>query len=357
MKEEPEDIPARPVGPHEASQRSPLQVSWYPEPPAAAGATGPVVAIGTFDGVHRGHQAIVACAARMAHQRGVPCVALTFHPPPREVLQPDSSPARLCSLDQRLDLLLAAGAHACCVLGFDHHLARQSARAFVDGVLAELLQASGVVAGYNFRFGHNREGNAATLRELAQSRGMAVEVVGPVTWQGQEVSSTAVRRWVAQGEVEQAAAVLGRPFAVRGEVVAGSGRGRRLGFPTANVRVDERQLLPADGVYLAWLDLFPGPRSDTVVASLAVVSRRPTFSPAGERWLEVHALGEGGSWYGRRVEVGFLQRLRPIRTFAGAQELVAQMEQDRREALARFGRQTVLSKSGWHGSLSNPSGL
>lgn len=297
-----------------------------------------MVAIGTFDGVHLGHRAILRAALEMARAEGEPCVALTFDPPPREVLQPGSAPPQLATLQQRLELLLEAGVDACAVVGFDAEVAALSPEQFVDGVLVGRLHASGVVVGYNFGFGRGRQGTARTLQELGPRRGFRVRVVEPVSVDGRPVSSTLVRALVQAGEVGRARAVLGQPFAVRGVVVPGAGRGRSLGYPTANVRTDPRQLLPGDGVYLAWARLFSPEQGGFTqrMAALAVVSTRPTFESSAGRWLEVHCLFEGGEWYQRTVEVEFLEFLRGIRAFRSPEELAEQIEEDRRRALRYF---------------------
>lgn len=312
-----------------------VQLRWYPEAPRGG---RPVVAIGTFDGVHLGHQAILRAAVEMARALGEPCVALTFDPPPRQVLQPDTAPPQLTTLQQRLELLLQQGVNACAVVLFDRQVAGLLPEQFVDGVLVEKLRAGAVVAGYNFGFGRGRQGTVRTLEELGQRRGFRVRVVGPVSVDGRPVSSTLARALVQAGQVQQARAVLGRPFTVRGVVVPGAGRGRSLGYPTANVATEPGQLLPGDGVYIARARLLGADPawSAKPLAALAVISARPTFGAGQERWLEVHALFEAGDWYRQAMEVEFLEFLRGIRTFASPQELLAQIEEDRRRAVRYF---------------------
>ncbi len=266
------------------------------------------------------------------------CVALTFDPHPRSVVQPGWDGALLTTLDQRLELLMRYGAHACAVLQFDRQVAQMAPESFIREVLVREVGAAAVVAGFNFAFGRGRQGDISTLETLGLAVGLRVRAVAPVYVDGRPASSTAARVLVQQGEVEKASAVLGRAYALRGVVVAGEGRGRRLGYPTANIDPGAGRVLPADGVYVARMRLLDrGAEGDRLQApeeeldALAVVSRRPTFG--GERrWLEVHALDAGGDWYGRMVEVEFEKRLRPIRTFASPQELVAQIEADRRAA-------------------------
>lgn len=302
----------------------PARIGWYPpEPPA--GET--VVAIGTFDGVHLGHQAIVGQAAELALKQGAACVAVTFEPHPRHVLNPASALPILTPLPERVRLLLQSGAAAVAVITFDRKLAALDAETFVDCVLRRQLRARGVVAGFNFGFGRNRSGSAATLERFGEKAGLAVRIVQPVESGGRVVSSSEIRRLLQEGDVKEAARLLGRAYRVGGVVVKGDGRGRALGYPTANVRPDPLQLVPADGVYLALLDGMP---------ALAVISARPTFGQDARRWLEVHVLEGWWELYGRQVSVDLLQKLRPIVRFQSAQRLAAQIEADRRSALAYF---------------------
>lgn len=306
---------------------TPVRVAWHPAPPQSD--QGAVVAVGTFDGVHLGHQAILQACARLADELGLPAVAVTFHPHPRQVLEPHRAPALLTPLPLRLRLLRQHGVGAVAVIAFDRALADMEPEAFVRDVLVGRLRARGAVVGFNFGFGRGRRGDARTLQALGAELGLAVRVVPPTEQGGQVVSSSAVRRLLEEGRAAEAAALLGRPYCLEGTVVRGDGRGRRLGYPTANVATDPAQLLPADGVYLATLDQMP---------ALAVVGTRPTFDGRG-RWLEVHVLEGRWELYGKEVRVELLERLRPVIPFATPEALVAQIEADRRAAAAYFAAQ------------------
>lgn len=297
----------------------PTLIEWYPAEP---GPQPLVIAVGTFDGVHLGHQAILRACREMAEAGGGQAAALTFEPHPRRVLEPGSALPLLTPLAQRVALLRRHGADLVAVMRFDRTLASMEPEAFVDSVLRGRLGAKGVVVGFNFTFGRGRRGDARMLRELGERAGLPVRVVPPVRVSGQVVSSSAVRRLLEEGRAGEARELLGRPYRLEGTVVRGEGRGRTLGFPTANVATDPLQLLPADGVYVALLD---------GMAAVAVVGTRPTFG-AGPRCLEVHVLGEPGPLYGREVAVDLLEWLRPVARFPDARALAAQIEADRRAA-------------------------
>jgi len=300
-----------------------VNLTWHPGPPPPG--TAVVVALGTFDGVHVGHQAILAESRRLAAEMGASPVAVTFDPHPRHVLQPDQAPPLLTPLPARIRLLQEHGAQAVCVITFDRALAQMDPESFVRLVLCGHLGARGAVVGFNFGFGRGRQGDACTLQALGEQLGLAVRIVPPAERDGRIVSSSLVRRLLEEGRVREAAEALGRPYRLEGTVVRGDGRGRQLGYPTANVETDPAQLLPEDGVYLATLDRLP---------SLAVISRRPTFA-GGARWLEVHVIEGRWELYGRRVQVDLLEHLRPVIPFSSAEALVRQIEADR-QAAARY---------------------
>ncbi|MFN8194873.1 MAG: bifunctional riboflavin kinase/FAD synthetase [Nocardioidaceae bacterium] len=303
------------------------------EVPAVLGRT--VVTIGNFDGVHLGHQHVVRRAREVAADRGLAdVVAVTFDPHPFAVLRPEHAPPTLTTLEDRLRLLDEAGADDVLVLPFDREMATWSPEEFIDRVLVSALHAAAVVVGANFRFGHRAAGDVAVLTEAGESRGFEVTGValdgGPQVW-----SSTYVRACVAAGDVEGAAEALGRPFTVHGVVVEGDHRGRELGFPTANVPASTMAAVPADGVYAGRLR-----RRDTGETYPAAISvgTNPTFVGKRERRVESYVLDRTDlELYGVEVEVTFLARLRGMETFAGVDELVAQMHDDvrrTREALA-----------------------
>ena len=289
---------------------------------APPGFAGGAVAVGNFDGVHRGHQALVATAARWAVRVGGPAVAVTFDPPPFQILVPDV-PTRppLTALDDRADLLRAAGADRVIVYRPDRELLGLSPESFARDVLFGQLGARAVVEGYDFRFGRGRAGDTALLRGLCDAAGVGFEEVSPLTAGGEAVSSSRVRSALLAGDVAAAADLLGRPYRVTGTVVTGARRGRTIGFPTANL-ADVPTVLPGNGVYavrgfvngVAW----PG---------AANVGPNPTFGDDARK-VEVHLIGFTGDVYGMRLPVEFVAKLRDTRPFAGPAELIDQLGRD-----------------------------
>jgi riboflavin kinase/FMN adenylyltransferase len=295
--------------------------------PGAAGGTA--VTIGAYDGVHRGHQAVLAEVRRLAAGSGLPTALVTFDRHPAAVVRPASAPKLLTGLDQKLDVLAATGdVDYTVVLTFDGRRAAQEAPAFVDEVLAGLLRARLVVVGEDFHFGRGRRGNVALLRDMGGALGF--EVVGlpliEVPGIAGPVSSTAVRQRVTEGDVAAAATLLGRPYELRGVVAPGDGRGgRQLGYPTANVAIAPEILLPADGIYAGWYDR---PGGSTHPAAISV-GRRPTFYDRAEASLvEAYLLDFDGDLYGEAARVRFVDRLRGEERFASVDALVAQMALD-----------------------------
>ena len=283
------------------------------------------VVIGNFDGVHRGHQAVIARARAVADAQGLTVVAVTFDPHPMAVLRPEHAPSTLTSIEARAELLREAGVDAVLALPFDRDMASWSPEQFVDTVLVERLHAAAVVVGANFRFGSRAAGDVATLRDAGESRDFVAEGVpldgGPQVW-----SSTYVRTCLATGDVAGAAEALGRPFKVRGRVVRGDMRGRELGFPTANVPTSALSAAPADGVYAGWLR-----RTDTGETWPAAISvgTNPTFDGERERRVESHVLDRDDlELYDVEVEVSFVERLRGMVAFESVDALVAQMHDD-----------------------------
>ncbi|HTE51464.1 MAG TPA: bifunctional riboflavin kinase/FAD synthetase [Kofleriaceae bacterium] len=293
----------------------------------------PAVAIGNFDGVHRGHLALLERARARASAMNGEAVALTFEPHPAMVLAPHLAPRLLTTTRRKLELLAEAGIDACVVEPFDRDLAGLPPDQFARVVLADAIGARRVVVGFDFTFGHKRGGTTATLRELGRDLGFEVDVVDAFTVDGLVASSTRARSFVSEGNMAGARLLLGRDFEVCGQVVRGAGRGRGLGIPTANVAA-ETPLLPASGIYAVWLqELEPatgevgdvaGPR----LAGAASLGTNPTFDSAGELTLEVHILDFDGDLYDRRVRVSFVERLRGERRFPGAAELLDQIGRD-----------------------------
>jgi riboflavin kinase/FMN adenylyltransferase len=279
------------------------------------------VALGTFDGVHFGHRAILGTALARARAVGIEAVACTFDPHPMEVLQPDRAPLPIMPLEERLQLIGDLGVDAVVVLPFTRELAAIEPEAFVKDVLLSRLHAREIVVGYNHRFGRGARGDARLLEELAGRLGFLAHVVPPMTVDGAAVSSTEIRAALQRGDVSAAARWLGRPYGIAGMVTSGAGRGRTLGFPTANIAPD-RTLLVARGVYRGQV-MVEG-ASHTAVVNVGV---RPTF---GETALavEAHLLDFTGDLYGRTVRLDFLDRLRDEMRFGSVEDLKAQVARD-----------------------------
>jgi riboflavin kinase/FMN adenylyltransferase len=279
------------------------------------------VALGTFDGVHLGHRAILGTALTRAREAGVEAVACTFDPHPIEVLQPDRAPRPITPLEERLVLIGDTGVDAVVVLAFTRALAAMEPEAFVKDVLLERLHAREIVVGYNHRFGRGARGDAQLLESLAGRLGFRAHVVPPLTVDGVAVSSTEIRAALQRGDVRSAARGLGRPYAIAGRVTTGAGRGRTLGFPTANIAPD-RPLLVARGVYRGSVSV--DNRQHAAVVNVGV---RPTF---GEDTLaiEAHLLDFAGDLYGREIRLDFLDRLRDEMRFPSVEELKAQVFRD-----------------------------
>jgi riboflavin kinase / FMN adenylyltransferase len=274
-----------------------------------------------FDGVHLGHQALVAQLARGARAEKASAVAATFDPLPIQALAPGAPASALSDAQDRVRLLRKAGADAVVVFRFDDAFARLSADEFIDRVRGA-CDVRRIVVGPDFHFGHRAEGDVQTLRARAARDGFVVEVVQPIKIDGEIVSSTRIRNLLLAGDVEKAARLLGRPYRVRGRVVHGAKRGRALGFPTINLALPPERLLPRDGIYAMWAEMGEG--RFKAAASLGV---RPTFG-GGERVLEAFLLDFSGELYGEEVEVSFIKRLRDEMAFASPAELSAQIARD-----------------------------
>ncbi|HXJ35076.1 MAG TPA: bifunctional riboflavin kinase/FAD synthetase [Candidatus Eisenbacteria bacterium] len=274
-----------------------------------------VLTLGNFDGVHRGHQAILARAVAEARSRGGQTVALTFHPHPVMVLAAQRAPGMIQSLHDRLATLRRLGVDVAVVQRFTREFASHDPDAFITRDILPSLDLAHVVVGYNVNFGRNRAGTAETLRALGASHGFSVEAVGPVAEGDAAVSSSGVRRAVAAGDVATARLLLGRPYGLRGRVVTGEQRGRTLGFPTANLHVGRRLVLPADGVYAVYARAGGAP-----MPAVLNVGVRPTFGEL-RRTIEAHVLDWQGDLYGRWLELAFVAHLRGERRFSGPDEL------------------------------------
>jgi riboflavin kinase/FMN adenylyltransferase len=292
---------------------------------------GTAVTIGAYDGVHLGHRALLRDLCDRAAAAGLSSVVVTFDRHPAYVVRPESAPKQLTGLEQKLELLAACGVDRTLVVPFDEARANETAEDFVREILAEQLSARLVVVGEDFHFGHGRKGNVALLRELGAVYGF--EVVGVrLTDEGSEpVSSTRIRALLADGEVEEAARLLGRPHEVRGPVVRGDGRGGpELGYPTANVAVADDIALPADGMYAGY---FTGADGQARPAAV-YVGRRPTFYEPGTApvLVEAYLLHFDGDLYGQPARVSFVGRVRGDARFDSAAALIEQMHLDVAEA-------------------------
>jgi riboflavin kinase / FMN adenylyltransferase len=287
----------------------------------------PCVAIGNFDGVHLGHRALLEEARRNACAAGGQTVALTFDPHPARFFAPSLAPPMLSSLPRRIELLREAGAEVVLVEPFTAEFATMPAEEFVERVLHKDIGARHVVVGADFSFGRNRGGNTALLASLGGRLGMGVSILPQVTASGLVCSSTKIREFVLEGRVEGASLLLGRPFEIDGLVVAGAGRGRTLGVPTANL-TQVGEILPKPGVYAG-----RACRLDTDKAWFAAavsIGTNPTFQDKGEPelFVEAHLLDFSGDLYGARLRVAFIARLREQRRYAKVEDLVAEINRD-----------------------------
>ncbi len=290
-----------------------------------AGLNRPVhLAIGVFDGVHLGHQRVIATARDTAHAGNAAAVVLTFDPHPITVIMPDKAPPLLTSTPHKLALIEALGVDACVILPFTKSFSEISAEQFLQQLAAPAHRVQRICVGARFHFGHNRTGNARLMEKFAAQLGYTVtEIAAVQTDDGEAISSSATRQHVQHGRLDRAAAMLGRPFALLGTVEPGDTRGRSLGFPTANLNL-HNEVLPPDGVYVARARL--GAQS---LAAVVNVGLRPTFARARPgRLIEVHLLDFTGDLYGRDLEVALLAKLRGEMKFASADELKGQIAAD-----------------------------
>jgi riboflavin kinase/FMN adenylyltransferase len=299
----------------------------------AASKRGSVIAIGNYDGIHLGHQRVLAFAMTRAKDSGAVSTALTFEPPPLKVLRPDSAPLRISTNQQRLEWFGALGIEAAVVLPFTPELASLSPEDFVDEILVRQLQVRAIVVGDNFRFGHRQRGDVKFLRDLGMRYGFEVVVHTPVALDGKIVSSTLIRKQIADGDVTHAARLLGRPFALTGEVIRGTGTGRKFLFPTLNLRPDQ-ELLPAKGVYITRTVLEGETSSHRSVTNIGM---RPTFNGSGLT-IETHLLDYSGNFAPRHIEIRFWKRLRSEQKFASPDDLRLQIALDISTANKFFAR-------------------
>jgi riboflavin kinase/FMN adenylyltransferase len=294
--------------------------------PARAASRGCVAAIGNFDGLHLGHQAILAVLARHASEVRRPAVVLTFEPHPREFFAPQTAPARLMRLRDKAEALATMAVDELRVLRFDAALSAWDGRTFIDRLLDRTLGVKQLVIGEGFRYGHGRRGDVALLRAEGARRGFGVDQISPYEIGGRPVSSTRVREALAAGKLDEAKTLLGRDYRISGRVIAGERLGRRLGFPTANIRM-HRRVSPVAGIFAVRVSGAGAGR----LPGVASVGTRPTVG--GVEWLlEVHLFDFDGDLYRRHLAVDFVARLRDEVHYPDLATMTAQMQQDAREA-------------------------
>lgn len=293
-----------------------------------------VATIGNFDGIHRGQQLVLERLRERASAAGVVAAVVTFEPHPLDILRPQRPPQRITVREQKTELLRRSGIELLTIIEFTKQFSHTPARLFVEQFLHRKLGAQEILVGRGFGFGHRREGNLALLQEMGQELGFRARGVDELNCDGATVSSTRIRQAVRGGEVEAAARLLGRPFALSGVVVRGEGRGKDHGWPTINIR-PEHQLLPADGVYVSevWR-----PTDGAVLGGVTNVGLRPTFANGDRRVVETHLFDFARDIYGERVELALLKRLRGEHRFPSVVELVAQIGKDAEEAREYLGR-------------------
>ena len=294
-----------------------------------------MLALGNFDGVHRGHVKIIERVRRAAEERGASAIAMTFDPHPPRIVRPDKAPPVLMTTQQKLEALARAGIHGVVIVRFTVELSRWDPETFVRTVLVDWMHVAEVWVGANFLFGRDRSGNFSLLRSLGGRYAFRTEKIDPVRYKDFVVSSTRIRRLLSEGRVDEAGALLGHHYYVDGSVAQGRRRGRELGFPTANVCPDN-ELIPPQGVYASTTQV-----DGVFHPSVTNVGTRPTFGPASDNdaeqmTVETHLLDFDGDLYGRRLRVGFVQRLRDERRFENAGALRTQIAADCAQARALF---------------------
>jgi riboflavin kinase/FMN adenylyltransferase len=329
-----------------------MDVIHYPDDPRPNWRS-PVLALGNFDGLHRGHVKIIERIQRGAAERGGTSVVLTFDPHPPRILRPDKAPSLLMTKTQKLDALARAGVQGAAVVRFTREMSQWEPEAFVRSVLVEWLRVAEVWVGADFQFGRERSGNFTLLRSLGAQHGFRAEKIDPIRYKDFIVSSTRIRRLVSEGRVDEAGALLGHHYAIDGTVVEGARRGRQIGFPTANLSTSN-ELIPPHGVYATALAI-----DGRLHRSVTNVGQRPTIGEQLATTIETHVLnpfdsrvgsdGVGaaaeaaGSWnlYGRTVRLAFVQRLRDERKFPDLEALQEQIAADVRRASRLFDRLAV----------------
>lgn len=323
---------ARPAG----ADRVPLlDVIQFPDDPRPPRWHHPVLALGNFDGLHRGHIKIIERIRRVASERGATAVVMTFDPHPPRIVRPDKAPPLLMTRAQRLEALEQAGVDGVAIVRFTHELSRWDPETFVRTVLVEWLHVSEVWVGANFLFGRDRAGNFSLLRSLGARYGFRAEKIDPVRYKEFVVSSTRIRRLISEGRVDEAGALLGHPYTLIGEVVPGAGRGRQIGVPTANLATGN-ELIPPNGVYATTSRL-----DGVIYPSVTNIGVRPTFGGDARPVIETHLLEGPDDLYGRTLRLGFVQRVRDERRFETVEALQAQIGEDIRRVRTLFDRMSL----------------
>ncbi len=312
-----------------------MEVIHFPDDPRPVTWRSPVLALGNFDGLHRGHMKIVERIQRGALERGGTSVVLTFDPHPPRVLRPDKAPALLMTKAQKLDALARAGVQGAAVVRFTAEMSQWEPEAFVRTVLVEWLRVAEVWVGADFLFGRNRSGNFTRLKSLGAQYGFRAEKIDPIRYKDFVVSSTRIRRLVSEGRVDEAGALLGHHYALDGVVVEGARRGREIGFPTANLAT-ENELIPPLGVYATAVTV-----DGVFYPSVTNIGQRPTFGDRLATTIEAHLIGRSMDLYGKTVRLAFVQRLRDERKFPDLEALQDQIAADVRRAARLFDRLSV----------------
>jgi len=309
-----------------------MEVIHYPDDPRPSRWQQPVLALGNFDGVHRGHRKILDRVHRVAAERGATAVAMTFDPHPPRVVRPDKAPPTLMTNVQKLEALREAGLDGAAIVRFTQEFSRWDPETFVRRVLVDWLRVSEVWVGANFLFGHDRSGNFSMLRALGPRYSFRAEKIDPIRYKDFVVSSTRIRRLVADGRVDEAGALLGHQYFIDGVVVRGDGRGRSIGVPTANL-CTENELVPPHGVYATTARL-----GAIILRSVTIIGVRPSVDSSGRATIESHIFDFNRDLYGSTVRVGFVQRLRDERRFESLALLQDQIAADCQRARALFDR-------------------
>src|SRR5882672_4732847 len=309
-----------------------MDVIHFPEDVRPTRWSHPVLALGNFDGVHRGHRKILDRVQRVASERGATSVVMTFDPHPPRVVRPDKAPALLMTKAQKLEAIAGAGMQGAAIVRFTPELSRWDPETFVRAVLVDWLHVGEVWVGANFLFGHDRAGNFSLLRALGGRYGFRAEKIDPVRYKDFVVSSTRIRRLVGEGRVDEAGALLGHEYYIDGTVTRRAGRGRELGFPTANLATCN-ELVPPTGVYATTVTI-----DGVVHPSITNIGMRPTFGDVDRPIIETHVFDLSRDLYESSLRLSYVQRLRDERAFPDVDALRAQIDADCRSARRLFGR-------------------